>query len=307
LHRDLTPANIMVVGAGTLRETIKVMDFGLALMNEGVYIPLEKLTGGAKSIGGGTPDFVPPEQVRGDTVDHRGDLYSVGVTLFKLLTGYLPFEKAQSVDDILQAHLRETPPKFAQLGITDVPAGVEMVVQTLLCKYPAERPADAKELAERYGKALGKAVAPASAFVVPDHEVVAKGPKIDPRSVLDHLEAWMPEQIAVMKLRGFADGVGGQVVDSQRGVIRIRLRDPDSSSSAKSQGFLSWLGFGKQPADESGGLFLDLHLEKRQRGSQNLIEILVTFRTDQQGAKGLRQREHAERLCKDLRAYLICR
>jgi eukaryotic-like serine/threonine-protein kinase len=321
LHRDLTPSNIMVANADTPRERIKVMDFGLALMNETFYIPLEKLNGGSNAIGGGTPDYVPPEQVRGDAVDQRSDLYSVGVMLYKLLTGVLPFEKYHSVDDILQAHVRLTPPKFAQIGVRDVPAKVEAVVQTLLCKFPAERPADAKDLAERYGRALGQSIAPPTAFVFEAPKIATPTAyDIDLGSVLDKLEAWMPEQIAVMKLRGFVDGVGGEIIDSQPGLIRVRLPDPGAPKaqqpaglldwlglSQKSERFLTWLGFPqKPPPPEPRPFFLDLHMEKQQHGTRNMLAITVSFRTEQRGMRAMRHREYAENLCRDLRAYLIC-
>jgi serine/threonine protein kinase len=308
LHRDLTPANIMVVDAGTPREKIKVMDFGLALMNESVYIPLESLNGGSKQIGGGTPDFVPPEQVRGDAVDQRSDLYSVGVTLYKLLTGVLPFEKYYSVDDILQAHVHKAPPKFAQIGIRDVPERVEEVVQTLLCKYPAERPADAKDLAIRYGRALGRPIAPESAFIFEKPRIAPlTAHEIDLDMVLDHMEAWMPEQIAVMKLRGFVDGIGGRIIDSEPGLIRVRVPDPDTPKAEKPTSLLSWLFKQKPPPPELAPFFLELYMDKRQHGTRNLLAITVTFRTPERGAKAIRHREHAESMCRDLRAYLICK
>ncbi len=91
LHRDLTPANLMIVDVDTPRETLKVMDFGLA-RGIGFYIPTGQLDSGSSAIDGGTPDFICPEQIEGRQVDHRGDLFSVGVLLYVLLTGHVPFE-----------------------------------------------------------------------------------------------------------------------------------------------------------------------------------------------------------------------
>src|SRR5262249_24610266 len=94
VHRDLTPANLMVVNPDTPKEQLKVMDFGLALMANALYIPKERLANPADFFSAsGTPDYICPEQVRGDEMDARGDLYSVGVILYELLTGRVPFTK----------------------------------------------------------------------------------------------------------------------------------------------------------------------------------------------------------------------
>src|SRR5438094_9910611 len=121
----------MVMDADRPHEKIKVMDFGLARMGGGYYIPLEKLTGSGRSIGGGTPDYMCPEQIRGDEVDHRGDLYSVGVVLFHLLTGRLPFGDVSGVTDILLAHADKAPPTFGEAAAGGlVPPAVEAVSQS---------------------------------------------------------------------------------------------------------------------------------------------------------------------------------
>ena len=102
----------------------------------------------------GTPGYMCPEQARGDEMDHRGDLYSVGVILYELLTGRLPFA-GKSTMDVLLAHATEPPPAFALLGAGRlVPPEIEEVVQWCLAKDPADRPNAARELAERFEAAL---------------------------------------------------------------------------------------------------------------------------------------------------------
>ena len=143
LHRDLTLNNLMLVGAGTAHETIKVMDFGLARLSTAFFIPFEKLTGDARQqpAGGGATDYVAPEQARGEQIDHRADLYSVGVVLYRLLAGVLPFQEYTETQDILNAHRLKAPPSFAERGVTDRAGGdVEMLVRQLLSKNPSERP-----------------------------------------------------------------------------------------------------------------------------------------------------------------------
>src|SRR5205085_4142838 len=93
VHRDLKPANLMVVDPDTPYEKIKVMDFGLAKLIDhanGIGM-MYRATETGLDFAVGTPGYISPEQVRGEEVDYRSDLYSVGVILFELLTGKLPF------------------------------------------------------------------------------------------------------------------------------------------------------------------------------------------------------------------------
>jgi serine/threonine-protein kinase len=294
LHRDLTPANLMVIDPDGPGETLKVMDFGLALAS-GFYVSLEKLQGSTASIGGGTPDYVCPEQVRGESVDHRGDLYSVGVSLFQLLTGHLPFEAAGATEEILSAHLHRLPPFFADVGVNDVPPALESLVRRCLGKYPHDRPGSARLLAEEYQQALGTPILAADAFaaaVVPEPEPLR--PAFDPHAVLDRFEAWMPEQVALVKLRGFVDGVGGTVVESLPGVIKVELPSSSSTAAAPS-GFWSWF---RAPTPPSA-IRIELHFEKKMIEGRNLVAVTVV-----QGAGQPRSPETA-RICMELRAYLM--
>src|SRR5436309_4226624 len=116
IHRDLKPANLMVVDPDTPYEHIKVMDFGLAKL-------LGTFDGQGPSITGtefaiGTPGYMCPEQAKGEEMDHRGDLYSVGVILYELLTGRLPFSGSSTMD-VLIAHAPEAPPPFHKVGPRD--------------------------------------------------------------------------------------------------------------------------------------------------------------------------------------------
>src|SRR5215468_4097437 len=88
VHRDLKPSNLMVVDPDTPYEKIKVMDFGLAKL--AAPTPLPKVSDTCTEFAVGTPGYISPEQVRGEEMDQRGDLYSVGVILYELLTGRIP-------------------------------------------------------------------------------------------------------------------------------------------------------------------------------------------------------------------------
>ena len=152
IHRDLKPSNLMIVDADSPYEMLKVMDFGLAKL-----ITKESNHGAVVSnaeFAVGTPGYMCPEQARGEEMDNRGDLYSVGVILYELLTGRLPFA-GRSTMDLLLAHATEEPPPFACLGNgIHVPSAIEEVVHLCLAKDPNARPATARDLAEHYERAL---------------------------------------------------------------------------------------------------------------------------------------------------------
>ncbi len=123
IHRDLKPANLMVVDPDTPYETIKVMDFGLAKLADTGAAKGKAVTGAEFAVG--TPGYMCPEQARGEEMDHRGDLYSVGVILYELLSGRLPFSGSCTMD-VLLAHATEEAPWFTDIGISGwVPPAIE--------------------------------------------------------------------------------------------------------------------------------------------------------------------------------------
>src|SRR5205807_4536535 len=119
IHRDLKPANQMIVDPGTAYELLKVMDFGLAKLQTPDGPGNAAVTGTEFAVG--TPGYMCPEQARGEEMDGRGDLYSVGVILYEMLTGRQPFA-GKSTMDVLLAHATEEPPSFARIGAAGVVA-----------------------------------------------------------------------------------------------------------------------------------------------------------------------------------------
>jgi serine/threonine-protein kinase len=110
IHRDLKPENIVLEAMRTGGDFVKVVDFGLAKMRE---VPSTHIT--SPGIVCGTPDYMSPEQGRGDSIDGRSDLYTCGVLLFQLLTGRLPFE-SESPTQVVLMHLTVPPPNPAEVA-----------------------------------------------------------------------------------------------------------------------------------------------------------------------------------------------
>jgi serine/threonine protein kinase len=152
IHRDLKPANLMIVDPDTPHEIVKVMDFGLAKPLGADVV--QKVTVTNTEFAVGTPGYMCPEQARGEEMDNRGDLYSVGIILYEVLIGRLPFSGGSTMD-VLLAQATEDPPPFSEVAAQHgIPEAVEQVVQVCLAKDPNQRPRNARELAELYEAAL---------------------------------------------------------------------------------------------------------------------------------------------------------
>jgi serine/threonine protein kinase len=141
IHRDLKPSNIMLTQDGTP----KVLDFGLAkaLADSGEYSTQISDTGARI----GTPLFMSPEQARGDAIDTRSDVYSLGVILFNILTGAHPHEERGSHDAILHRVAIEEPRRPKEF-CKDLDDQLEMIVIKALSRDRAERYRNAGELAD---------------------------------------------------------------------------------------------------------------------------------------------------------------
>ncbi len=314
IHRDLKPTNLMVVDPDTPYEIVKVMDFGLAKLLDA---DVKKVTVTGADFAVGTPGYMCPEQARGEEMDHRGDLYSVGVILYELLTGRLPFA-GRSTMDVLLAHATEPPPPFAQTPVGDgVPPAIEQVVMSCLAKMPADRPSCARELSDRYDAALaheqmlqdgapavagqpaaGSPTTPAPA--TPSRPLAVAPP--DPHTVVHSLEAWMPEKIAAYKLRGFVQDVGGELLESVPGRIRVRLGGRGSVYETPGRGSLSWLGLSRR----TGQIDVELRLQRADPSRDSLLHVTVLMRSlNGESAADPAFRERCGQIYCDLRGYLM--
>jgi Leucine-rich repeat (LRR) protein len=141
VHRDIKPANLWLEPAGGGR--VKILDFGLAHVEGGEA----GLTQSGTVLG--TPSYMSPEQGRGERATARSDLFSLGVVLYRLCTGVLPFQ-GESTMAVLTALATHEPPPVDRLNPA-VPQALAGLVTRLLAKDPARRPTTAEEVAERLG------------------------------------------------------------------------------------------------------------------------------------------------------------
>ncbi|HEX6059106.1 MAG TPA: serine/threonine-protein kinase [Gemmatimonadaceae bacterium] len=144
VHRDLKPENVMIAPDGMGGERAVVLDFGLAKERR-AGAELEKLT--ATGIVLGTPEFMSPEQLRGKQLDGRSDVYSLGLVVFEMLTGKLPFQ-GRTQQEMMIARLRGEPiPMREARPDLAFPEGVERVLRKALARDASDRYQTAPEFA----------------------------------------------------------------------------------------------------------------------------------------------------------------
>ena len=161
VHRDMKPDNVQLAERGADKDFVKVLDFGIAKVGGST----SKLTQAGQVFG--TPHYMSPEQCAGTTVDHRTDLYAVGVILYEMATGPVPFD-ADNLMGILTKHLYENPiPPHELPPPVDVPPALEAVILKCLSKKPEQRYQSMHEL-------------------MTDLEAVEQG--LTPQAVVDHVQ-----------------------------------------------------------------------------------------------------------------------
>ncbi len=148
VHRDLKPDNVIVAQTRLGKETPKVVDFGIAkAVSES---PKDALTRSGLVIG--TPEYMSPEQLLGDPVDARADIYSLGCILYQMLTGVQPFA-ADSREQMIRRRLHETPPHVRDV-LPNLPRRLDTLIMHMLARSPADRLASAAEASDMLDPAL---------------------------------------------------------------------------------------------------------------------------------------------------------
>ncbi|MBM4388924.1 MAG: serine/threonine protein kinase, partial [Deltaproteobacteria bacterium] len=149
VHRDLKPENIILLNWDTEDGFVKVFDFGIAAILNG-----DSCARTERNEVLGTPAYMSPEQVKGDEIDSRSDLYSIGILLFEMLTGFLPFY-GNDPYETMKKHLTDEAPALPAI---DAPHGmisrINALLVELLRKDPAERLASASLLKEKTSEIL---------------------------------------------------------------------------------------------------------------------------------------------------------
>lgn len=142
IHRDIKPANIMVTHEGV----VKIMDFGLAMARDAKHV-----TAHGSIIG--TPAYLSPEQARGQELDHRTDIYSLGVVLYEMVTGRLPFD-SNDISALLLQKVTEDP-QPPRDWVSTLPPWLDAAIMKALHRKPEERFQSAAEFARALGQKGG--------------------------------------------------------------------------------------------------------------------------------------------------------
>jgi serine/threonine-protein kinase len=151
IHRDLKPANIIIQGTGP-SEVAMLLDLGIAKKYCGSVdgSPVQPITQAGMLIG--TVEYISPEQCLDEEIDQRVDIYSLGIMVFELLTGQLPFD-ALTVGSFLLAHVQTPPPPLRSIN-PKISEAVEKIVLWAIAKDPNERPNTTMEFLQHFEEAV---------------------------------------------------------------------------------------------------------------------------------------------------------
>lgn len=245
-HRDLKPANIMVSPSGH----VKILDFGLA----GPMKPPQASTDSSVSTRSddgqgrvvGTLPYMSPEQVRGKTLDHRTDIFSLGVILYRMATGRRPFE-GETPADLIASLLKDNPPPVSNLNGA-IPPELEALILGCLAKDPERRPGSAFQIRDRLEE-IRKSL---SGTERPDPSVaVLPFADLSPEGDQDY----------------FCEGIAEEILNSLSRIRHLRVASRTSSFSFK--------GSGMKPRDIGRRLRVSTLLEGSLRKDGQRIRISV--------------------------------
>jgi len=269
VHRDLKPDNVFLVQRAGNDVFTKLVDFGIAkLMDEHAKDVSKTKTG----IPLGTPFYMSPEQCRGLGVDYRTDIYSLGVIMYEMFTGSLPFT-GESYIEIMQAHMMQQPRPPQQL--VPMPGGLGGLIMKTLAKNPAQRFASAAELRAELARVASASVSEAPATGLPRKEPRARIPTAASLPILDdsgnvhfaHQGAYLGEYERNIRSRGLQ--VQSLRPIGMRERLSIRLHLPTGGEPVSVDAEVVY-------ANQSVlGLQLDIGSEAEQRLAQAAISLVA--------------------------------
>ena len=183
VHRDIKPENIFLTRRDGVEDFVKIVDFGIAKMSdiETDGAPGRKLTKTGMIFG--TPEYMSPEQAAGKELDHRVDVYALGIILYECLAGRVPFEGDTFMGVLTQHLFAELPPVREVNPNATVSEELEMVIRKALAKDPDDRYQDTEELAEAIRCALEGRLSLATAMTPPAVVAPATRPLCSIRAV----------------------------------------------------------------------------------------------------------------------------
>ncbi|HEX6650826.1 MAG TPA: SUMF1/EgtB/PvdO family nonheme iron enzyme [Pyrinomonadaceae bacterium] len=224
VHRDLKPLNIMIESGGSVREQIRILDFGLAKIKSsdlfGSFVA-------AKTVGiVGSPAYMAPEQWSGEETDRRCDVYSLGIILFEMLTGEVPFT-GSTIPAIMKKHLMAAPPPLATPE-SDISAEVEKVVHRALEKEPETRTPSVEEFIAQFEEAV---LHPAPAKPKTKRRSTAKATTGTRRRKTNPIAAEQLESSGA----GISAAVNAQVNESAAAVAPVFAQDANTFRSTDPQ------------------------------------------------------------------------